>query len=98
MELKEKAAYLKGLAEGLSFDKTTNEGKLLDALIDLCTAICTEVDGMQEDINYMNEYIEEIDEDLGDVEETLYGDDEDDFDIDDFEDEDEDSDSEDPEN
>ena len=31
MKLSEKAAYLKGLAEGLNIDKTTAEGKLLTA-------------------------------------------------------------------
>ena len=34
MDMKEKAAYLKGLAEGLNYDKTTAEGKLLTAIIE----------------------------------------------------------------
>ena len=35
MNLTEKAAYIKGLADGLDFDKNSAEGKLLAALIDL---------------------------------------------------------------
>ena len=89
MELKEKAAYLKGLAEGLNYDKTTAEGQLINALIELCGALAKEIEETKEDVNYMSEYIEEIDQDLGDVEEYLYGDEDDDeFDDEDFEDED----------
>jgi len=101
MELKEKAAYLKGLAEGLNYDKTTAEGKLLAAIIDLLGDITGELEGTAEDINYLSDYVDEIDKDLGDVEEALFGDDEDydDFeDVDDFEDEDFDENEEDPEN
>lgn len=107
MELKEKAAYLKGLADGLEFDKTTAEGKLLVALIDIVNELATEVEGTQEDVNYLNEYVEEIDQDLGDVEEAIFGDDEDDedfdpddyFDTDDFDDEEDgEEDSEDKDN
>ena len=98
MELKEKAAYLKGLAEGLKLDKTTAEGQLIDALIDLCGALAKELEETKEDMNYMSEYVEEIDQDLGDVEEYLYGDEEDDeFDDEDFDDED-DAEDENPEN
>jgi len=35
MNLTEKSAYIKGLAEGLEFDKTTKEGKILAALLEL---------------------------------------------------------------
>ena len=35
MNLTEKAAYIKGLADGLDYDKTTKEGKILAALLDL---------------------------------------------------------------
>ncbi|MCQ2428245.1 MAG: hypothetical protein MJ137_07600 [Clostridia bacterium] len=101
MELKEKAAYLKGLAEGLNYDKTTAEGKLLTAIIDLLGEMTAEIEGNAEDINYLSEYVDEVDKDLGDVEEYLFGDDEDydeDDDIDAFEDEDFDENEEDPEN
>ena len=35
MELKEKAAYLKGLVEGLGIDETTKEGKVIKAMSEL---------------------------------------------------------------
>ena len=35
MDICEKIAYIKGLAEGLKLDENTNEGKILAAVIDL---------------------------------------------------------------
>ena len=95
MELKEKAAYLKGLAEGLDFDKTTKEGKLIAALIDLAGELCeavevldADLDEIVEEVVELREYIEEIDDDLNDVEEFL----DEEVDLDDWDDEDEDED------
>ena len=96
MELKEKAAFLKGLAEGLEYDKESKEGKLIAALIDLTAELCeavevldTDMDEIVDEVVELREYIEEIDDDLNDVEEFL--DEEVDLD-DDWDDEDEDDD------
>ena len=71
MTLTEKAAYIKGLADGLDFDKTTAEGKLIAALLDLTGELCNAIEEIDEDLATLNDYIEEIDEDLGAVEEYL---------------------------
>lgn len=97
MTLTEKAAYIKGLAEGLSLDETTKEGKILVALLDLVAEMSAEIADMQSDIedidsdlDYLNEYIEELDDDLQDVEDFLDDEgDEEFFDEDEDEDEDE---------
>ena len=70
--MKEKAAYLKGLADGLEFDRTTKEGKLIAALLDMVDALAEKVDDLDHDVEELNDYVEELDEDLGDVEELLY--------------------------
>lgn len=82
MTTKENAIYLKGLADGLNFDRESAEGKLILALIDLCTEMADKLEEVDEDIEYLNDYVEELDEDLGEVEEYLYGDDDDDCDCD----------------
>jgi hypothetical protein len=74
MTITEKAAYLKGLAEGLELDTTTKEGKLINALLDMVGALADKVDELEGDIAELTEYVEELDEDLGDVEELLYDD------------------------
>ena len=78
MNLNEKAAYLKGLAEGLDYDATTKEGKLIAALIDMVSEMSAKVEEIDSDIDELvdevvelREYIEEIDDDLNDVEEFL---------------------------
>lgn len=99
--LSEKAAYLKGLAEGLDIDKSSKEGKLLLALIEAFDEMAIEVDDVviiQED---MQQQLDEVDEALADLEEEFYeldddlddledgfeDDFEDDFDDEDYEDE-----------
>jgi len=84
MNLTEKTAYLKGLADGLDYDKETKEGKLIAALIDLVDELATAVTDLQNDIeeidsdlDYLNDYIEEIDDDLETVENFLDDEDED---------------------
>lgn len=71
MSMMEKAMYLKGLSDGLAPDSTTKEGKLILALLDMVTEMATEMDDMQAEICELKDYCEELDEDLGDVEEVL---------------------------
>ena len=71
MTLNEKAAYIKGLAEGLEIDNGSKEGKVIAALLDLVSDMAITISDMEEDIEYLNDYIEEIDEDLGEAEECL---------------------------
>ncbi|MBQ8356957.1 MAG: hypothetical protein IJX39_04015 [Clostridia bacterium] len=79
MKMTEKAAYLKGLADGLDYDKTTKEGKLIAALLDMVDAMADKIDGLEHDLQELNDYCEELDEDLGDVEELLYDDEDEDY-------------------
>ena len=78
MNLTEKSAYIKGLAEGLELDKATKEGKILAALLELVDDLAAEVAGIKqdideidEDLDYLNDYIEELDDDLQVVEDFL---------------------------
>lgn len=78
MKLTEKAAYIKGLADGLNYDKNTSEGKLIAALIDMVDEMSKKIETLDATTEELNDYIEEIDEDLGEVEEYLYDDEDDD--------------------
>ncbi|MBQ4353652.1 MAG: hypothetical protein IJC71_02035 [Clostridia bacterium] len=72
MNIKETSAYIKGLADGANLDVTTPEGKIIAALIDLCGKMAEEIETLRDELDVAGEYIEEIDEDLGAVEEFLY--------------------------
>lgn len=74
MTITEKVAYLKGLAEGMKMDNTTNEGKLMLAIIDALDDIALTVSDLEDSMAELSAQVDEIDDDLGNVEEELYGD------------------------
>ncbi len=74
--MKEKVAYLQGMAAGMEIDKSTKEGKLVLALIDVLREVVEEMSSFRDQQLELEEYIEAIDEDLADVEDELYGEDE----------------------
>ena len=77
MTLTEKTAYIKGLCEGLEFDKKDSaEAKIIKALLDLCSDMAEELSELEADVEDLFDYCEELDEDLGDVEEVLLDEDE----------------------
>ena len=75
MTVTEKVAYLKGLAEGMKIDESTNEGKLLLSIIDTLDDIALSVSDLEDSVEELSAQVDEIDDDLGTVEEDLYGDD-----------------------
>ena len=75
MNASEKVAYLKGLMEGMNFDTTTNEGKILKAICEILDDMSVDIEDMNQEVSTLNDYIEEIDEDLGDLEELIYDED-----------------------
>ncbi len=86
MKITEKVAYLKGLLDGMSIDKTTNEGKLFSAIIDTLEDMAFEITENTEVIVELGHHVDIIDEDLSLVEEDLY----DDYDDEDYDDDDDD--------
>ena len=99
MTLSEKTAYLKGLADGMKISSESDEGKLLREIINVLEDVSDSVAALEDECDRLNEYVEELDEDLGDVEDYLFDDeedyddeDEDDYDDDEFDDEDYDDD------
>ena len=75
MELKEKAAYLKGLVEGLGIDETTKEGKIIKAMSELLCEMAQAVSGIDEDVTQAYDQINDLSEELEDLEADLYEDD-----------------------
>lgn len=82
--IKERVAYLKGLAEGMQISDSTNEGKLLKAMIDVMDDIALAVEDMEEVQEQFGEQIDDMDEDLAEIERVLFDDDDMDDDDDGF--------------
>ena len=93
MEIMEKVAYLKGLAEGMELDTEKKEGKLLSAIIDLLEDIALEIEDLKDYADELGEGLDAVSDDLEDVEDVLFEDeDEDEYDEEDFDELDEDED------
>lgn len=89
--LYQKVSYLRGLAEGLEIEEESKEGKLLLHIVDTLEEFADVIGEVAEDYEDLEEYVSYIDEDLSDVEDELYGfdDEEDDYyPYEDFDDED----------
>ena len=86
MNLTERIAYIRGLAEGLKLDESKDEVKVINAIIDLLEDMAYDVVDMEDIVDDVCNQVDEIDEDLADVEEELYGDDDEWYDDDDDED------------
>lgn len=84
----EKVAYLKGLAEGMGVNDQSEQGRLMLAMIDVLEAFAEESASHDERIDELSQYVEEIDDDVANLEETLFSDDDEEDDEDDEEDED----------
>lgn len=83
MTVSEKVSYIKGLAEGLGLDENNKTDKILQNIIDVLDDMAAELACAEDDILDLNDTVDEIDEDLGELEDFVY-DDEDDMDDDDF--------------
>ena len=90
--MKEKAAYLKGLIDGLGIDENTKEGKVIKAMSELLSEMAETVDSIDEDVTHAYDQINDLSEELEDLEADLYEDE--DAEDEDAEDEEDDSDDE----
>ena len=82
MEINEKVAYLKGLAEGMELDTGKKEGKLLAAIIDVLEDISLELLDLQDQSDELMDGLDAVSDDLEDVEDVVFGEDDEDDDED----------------
>lgn len=74
MNIKEKAAYVKGLLSGLDLDSDKKETKLLKAMVDLMEDISMTIENLEEDVDDICDQLDVLDEDLAEVEDEIYED------------------------
>mgnify|MGYP006974135479 CR=1 FL=1 len=83
MNTSEKVAYVKGLAEGLGYDNTSKEGKILAAILDILEDVAHDIEDLEENAWNLGEAIDQVSDDLADIEEAVYDEDYDEDDDDD---------------
>ena len=89
MTISEKAAYLKGYMEGLELDTEKPEGKMIERIVDLLGDMAKRLTDVEETTIAISDELDEIEEDLDAIEDYIL-DEEDEYDDDDFEDWDDD--------
>jgi DNA-directed RNA polymerase subunit RPC12/RpoP len=72
MEILEKVAYMKGLAEGLGLDTKSKEGKLLKVIMDILDDMALELQDIHAEQGELEEGLDAVSDDLADVETYLY--------------------------
>ncbi len=72
MKLTEKMSYLKGLLDGLEIDNSTKEGKALIEMADVMSELVAYVEDLQAQVDELTELCDILDEDLGQLEDYIY--------------------------
>jgi len=89
MTISEKAAYLKGLMDGLELDTEKAEGKMISAIVDLLGDVTRRLTDIEETTIAISDELDEIEEDLDAIEDFIMDEDDeydDDYDDDDYDD------------
>ena len=76
MTVSEKVAYLKGMIDGMSFDADSKNGKLFHAISDILEDLAGDVLELRESSLEIAENVDALSDDLADVEDFVYGEDE----------------------
>ena len=84
MTISEKAAYLKGLMDGLDLDKEKAEGKMIASIVELLGDVTKKLTDVEDTTIAISDELDEIEEDLDAIEDFIL--DEEDEDYDDYED------------
>ena len=63
MTLAEKAAYLKGLMDGIKLDTEKDENRLLKAVVDLLQDMAVSIDDLEDNAIAVSDELDEIEED-----------------------------------
>ena len=71
MTINEKSAYLKGLMDGLKLSTETDEGKMIAAIVDLLGDITKKVTDIENPTIAISDELDEIEEDLDAIEDFI---------------------------
>ena len=83
MEITKNVAYLKGLMEGMKIDTETNEGKILSAMVDILEDIGLELEDLWNAQGELEDGLDVVSDDLEDIEDIVYDEDDEDESFDD---------------
>ena len=88
MTISEKAAYLKGLMDGLNLDTEKAEGKMIAAMVELFGDMAKRMKDIEDTTIAISDELDEIEEDLDAIEDFIMDEEDDEWDDDEWDDED----------
>ena len=88
MTISEKAAYLKGLMDGLNLDTEKPEGKMIASIVELLGDVTKRLTDVEETTIAISDELDEIEEDLDAIEDFILDEEDEDEDFEDWDDED----------
>ena len=77
MTISEKSAYLKGLMDGLKLNTESDEGKMIAAIVDMLGDLARKVTDIEETTIAISDELDEIEEDLDAIEDFIMDEDDD---------------------
>ena len=83
MTISEKAAYLKGMMDGMKLDTEANEGKMIAAIVDLLGDLTRKVTDIEDTTIAISDELDEIEEDLDAIEDFIMDEEDEEYDFDD---------------
>ena len=86
MTISEKAAYLKGLMDGLQLDKEKPEGQMISAIVDLLGDVTRRLADVEETTIAISDELDEIEEDLDAIEDFILDEEDEDWDDEEYDD------------
>ena len=86
MTISEKAAYLKGLMDGLNLDTEKAEGKMIAAMVELFGDMAKRMKDIEETTIAISDELDEIEEDLDAIEDYILDEEDEDYEDEDYED------------
>ena len=73
-EFTNRAAYLKGLADGMKLNTETNEGKLLNEIIDFLGDLSDMVEALDDEQGFIADQVDELEEEVEMIGDEVFGD------------------------
>ncbi|MEA1960260.1 MAG: AraC family transcriptional regulator [Bacillota bacterium] len=71
-DFSDKVSYLQGLSEGLIIREGSPQGKIISGILNVLNEMAEEISFVEQEVEEIKEYMESIDDDLLDLEETVF--------------------------
>jgi len=70
-DLTAKAAYLRGLADGMKLDESADSTKLTRAMLDLFNEMAVQIDSLDSEVGFLSDSMDEMDGELDEIAEIF---------------------------